>query len=444
MTDLCIVCHHNPGVVCEQDRAAIAATLAALPRRLAQLATTVVPTPAAPADRVSAGGSEAAMPARAHVLSLIGPGAGQVEPILHPLTRHAPVHRSVLVRGRDELYRLVDVVDWRTETVLGEDGQPIMVPDDDQVGVVPPHEWLDVQVRAWRRHFGHHVPPRTIKPKRGYAKTGRAARQWLAAVFEPAMLRSSHGPQIFSYLHAIESVGRRYMSASLLGLVGNIPEAERPLDPLADEMERRFGTPLRTLALIWDIKYLLTWLDEACDAGAHLDIGAFAAQLHALDAELGRALGDTPDQQWLGRCPAFIAEPDPDAGDVEIHQYGHDGPITTVPAQYRRRPCGAGLWQDNTAFTAQVQCPRCRWVWDTRGPGGAHTAREIRRVWPIDRRRRYNAVDIERLQTPNCRSCGQQITIDWKHVTGTSDKQRWWQPTATSCPQGCDEARRML
>jgi hypothetical protein len=83
-------------------------------------------------------------------------------------------------------------------------------------------------------------------------------------------------------------------------------------------------------------------------------------------------------------------------------------------------------------------------VWDTKGPAGATLAREMRRVWPVDRRRRYNADEIDFITYPKCPTCQERVIIDWKEVTGTRDNRRWWQPTASRCERGCDEARRLV
>lgn len=411
MSGLCVVCHAQPGPVCPDDQQAIDQQLADLPTRYAAVAATASAGKSATSERVATSSHVTAKPpAPVDWLSMVGPGS-DVLAVLHPLMRHWSIKRKVLVTthvvGHARTVE-VEVTDWFHELVLGDDGKPVMVPDDDQVGVVPPREWADIQVRQWRAHFGHHVPARTLLPPQ---------RPYIPATFL-TMLRTTAGVRAVAFLAAVYTARGAHTRMAFRGLFGPLSR-----DPDVDQIERR-GKPPRTLQ--WDVTYLRTWLDEACAEDA-LDIAAFAAQLRALHAEIGRILGDTPDQEWIGRCPAFIAE------------LGPDGEPT-----WRKRPCGGGLWQDNNAFTAQVRCPRCRITWDTRGHAGAGTAREIRRVWPIDRRRRYDAAEIDRLNTPKCPSCGRRVKIEWRDVTGTRDNRRTWQPISASCANGCDEARRTL
>lgn len=431
----CVVCHAKPGPVCDDDLAALIKMLKALPRRLSQLTTALLPGQHEGGERVTTSSKVTApLPARLDALSLVGPGTSEITVRLNPLVRHWSTRRTVQVTthvaGRVAI-RDVDVVEWFHEQVLGPDGKPVLVPEDDQVGIVPPREWLDAQVRRWRVHFGHKVPPRTMQRQ-------PLSRTHLSG-FHTTLLRIAGGDRVLAFLAAAAKVGADYQRAAHFGLLGYQEPAERSLDPLLDDIERRFGEAPRELAVGWDVQYLATWLPQACDAADELDIADFAAQLRALHAEIGRALGETPDQQWIGRCPAFIAE-------VEPLQRDEDGNVVMqeTAEEVRRRPCGAGLWQDNNAFSAQVQCPRCATLHDTRGPGAVRTAREIRRVWPVDRRRRYNADDIDRLVVPKCAGCASRVRVAWKEVTGTRDKQRWWSPTSTSCDNGCVEAGRLM
>lgn len=427
MTDqTCVVCHNNPGPVCDDDQAAMTKMLTALPRRLRQLATALLPGQTEPGERVAAPGKvHAPLPARLDALSLVGPGTSEITVRLNPLVRHWSAKRTVLVQthvaGLAKVVE-VEVTDWFHETVTGPDGRPVLVPEDDQVGTVPPREWLDAQVRRWRACFGHKVPPRTLASSHG-SRTHLSGRH-------RTLLRVPGGDRVLAFLLAAAKVGGDWQRSAHFGLLGYQEPAERSLDPLLDDIERRFGEAPKELTVEWDVQYLATWLAAACEV-PELDIAEFAAQLRALHAEIGRALGETPDQQWIGRCPAFIVE--------ELPPEEEDGePVV------RRRPCGAGLWQDNASFTAQVQCPRCSSVHDTRGPGAAHTAREIRRVWPLDRRRRYSAADIDQLRMPKCPTCSERVRVQWKDVTGTRDRQRWWTPESASCDTGCDDARRVL
>lgn len=416
MPELCVVCHAEPGPLCDDDLKNTDRQLRALPRRLLAVAGALTPGRAPVGERVSMSAhAHANLPARVAALSLVGPGADVPAP-LHPLMRHWSVKRKVRVTSHANGYaRMVDVevTDWFQEAVGADDDHLTMVPADnnDQIGLVPPREWLDQQVRRWRGHFGHHVPARTKLPD---------PEPYLPPWCLPLLARPD-GPQAIAFMMTAHAADGAYARLAYRGLLSG-----RTPDPVLDDVERRArpAEPPRTMG--WDVNYLRTWLPRAAGQEA-LDIGGFTATLAALHAEIGRVLGDTPDQEWLGRCPAFLTE------------YDEDGEPTG-----RKKPCGGALWQDNTAFTAQVQCPRCRMTWDTRGHGGAGTAREIRRVWPIDRRRRYTARDIDRIVMPKCPACDNRITVDWREVTGTRDRQRTWQPTAARCPAGHDEARRIV
>jgi hypothetical protein len=150
-------------------------------------------------------------------------------------------------------------------------------------------------------------------------------------------------------------------------------------------------------------------------------VAKFAAELRSLSAELTRVLGEKPDDQWLGKCPSTIT--DRDTGDKQV--------------------CGAGLWQDPHASV--VECPRCHCTWGPLVVGLFHLAAEIRRVWPLDRRRRYSAEEIDALRQIRCPGCASdEIQIGWQEVTAVGDRQRWWRPTRTRCPDGCARAGEIL
>jgi hypothetical protein len=415
MPELCVVCHAEPGPLCTDDLRTVDRQLAALPDLLLQVAGALTPGRAPAGERVATGARvHAQLPAREAALSLVGPGA-DVPAVLHPLMRHWAVKRKVRVTAHIVgLARTVtvEVTDWFHELVVDDHGQPVMVPDDnhDQVGVCPPREWLDQKVRRWRAHFGHHVPARTMLRTGAYIPAG-----WRVLLTLPG------GPATIGFIAATHRADSALERMAYRGLLNT-----RHPDPAVDAIERRAGLGEAPRSMRWDVDYLRTWLAKAAGEDG-LDIGGFTAELAALHAELGRVLGNTPDQEWIGRCPAFLTEYDDDAEPTG-----------------RKKPCGGALWQDNTAFTAQVQCPRCRMTWETRGHAGAGTAREIRRVWPVDRRRRYTAREIDRIAMPKCPGCGKQVTVDWREVTGSRDKQRTWQPAAARCPAGCDEARRVV
>ena len=103
--------------------------------------------------------------------------------------------------------------------------------------------------------------------------------------------------------------------------------------------------------------------------------------------------------------------------------------IETKPADdenaptVRKRPCGAGLW--HKPGWAQVPCPRCHASWEVRGPSAARTALLIRKVWPVDRRRRYTAEEIRKLQLPACLGCNVGVvTVRWRDASAPGEPAR--------------------
>lgn len=462
---LCIVCRQREGdIVCEQDRAGIAKRLAQLPGRYGRLELQLMPVQAlGDGQPRSPGKKEPPLPVRAAALSLLAGGNEQVSGMLHPLVRRWTTRRTVMVSRVavvDGVGTIVEeqqqITDYHRELVVEHDPasgkrcrcgrvhdtgwKPLEIPDDDQIGVLPPREWLDTTVRYWRAKLGDHVPSRTpgaiahrgvdalgrpsgpvtvwpaeLSRPHGNAKTARAGRLVAAAMFN--LLSTQGGREVWSYLHATDWLRQQHLNRSL-GLQ-NVVDVD---DPLQEDIESRFGEPPRSLALAWDVKYLLTHLDAACDRGDELGIDTFAAELQALNAEILRALGEEPRQIWIGRCPARIADP--------------------AAPQGPKKPCGAGLWQEPE--WAQVPCSRCHTTWDTRGPAGRTLAREIRKLWPVDRRRRYTAEDRAALVPPYCPSCKCRVIIEWREVTGVGERQRWWQPRSSRCEMGCANAGRVL
>ncbi len=380
-TVVCVVCRRREpqnGHVCDPCRDRITSGLDDLLAMMDKLQLALVPTSAPASDRVSTSRVGAPLPARLDALSLVGPGNESVTAMLHPLVRRWSATRTVTVTTvRANRWQQEDrtITDWFQELALDDAGHPILVADDDQIGVLPPREWLDSWVRAWRSGLGLHRP-RLRRPEHfgGAAMPTRDDR-----------------------------VGRDTGSAAT--------------DPLANEWEIRYGEPPRNRANQANVAFLQTWLDSAC----RLDLGVaeFAAELHTLIAELTRVLGDTPDQQWLGRCPAQLVE--------------HDGGTTT---------CAAGLWQDPHA--SQVVCPRCHSTWGPRPFELLHLAAEIRRVWPVDRRRRYTTAEIDDLNLPVCPGCANEVQVKWQDVTATLDTDRWWRPAAVTCPNNCPDTERIM
>lgn len=437
MADICAVCHRREptyGTTCTTCRDRIAAGVVDLVRRLATVRRHIVPSSRGLAERVSSSRTGAPLPARLDVLTLTGPGSVAVTALLHPLVRRWSTKLTVTVTT------LVDgqpvdtertLTEWHQELVTTPDpaaaevrcrcgdttlhtttGRAVLVPTDDQVGPVPPAEWLDSWVRAWRRHFDHHVPTRTHVGRRRQVDLVAAARH-------PA------GRAVLAFSTTVAHTVRTHAPTIVLGMTdghgGHLPAAARSDDPVADELTLRFGDTTTTdPAVAANATYLLRWLDQACERD--IGIAEFAGELRALNAELARVLGDTPDQQWLGRCPATITN--------------RDG------GQPTSRPCGAGLWQDPHA--SQVQCPRCRSTWGPRRLDLLHLCAQIRQVWPVDRGRRYTLTDIKGLPVLRCPSCAAAAAVAWCDVTTPADGERWYRAGGVSCPNGCADAGRLL
>jgi hypothetical protein len=409
LTDqLCVVCRRrepDDGYICSADRRHIVDMLTDLPRKVSRLHLRLAPSSVGATEHVATSRAASPIPARLDALTLIGPGNVAVTTLGRTrTTRTAVVTRAVGTRLVREVRR---VVEWRYSTA------PAAPANDDQVGPIPPAEWADSWVRDWRRQLGHHVPSRTrpVQPADRHAERAAFVRSMVAGASNPATSAA------VAAIAAVFRAGRQANIDTLLGRVdgygGLAPTAERQADPVGEEWRIRFGDMAHPTMLQADVDYLLTWLDEACRRD--LGVADFAVELRALSNDLTHVLGEGADQQWLGRCPSFVAE----ASDAAT------------------RPCGAGLWQDPHA--SQVQCPRCHSVWGPKRFELLLLASEIRRVWPVDRRRRYNADDIDALRVPHCQVCGSTRRVWWREVTATTEARRWWRPDRITCPAGCEE-----
>lgn len=425
MTDgMCVICRRREptrGRVCEPDWKTINDLLADLPRKMALLPLMLMPGQSPDGEKVATTRVGSPTPARLDALSLVGPGSVPVPGALHPLVRRWCTTREVTVQARVSATSVethtTRIPEWHQELVIDQTtGEPVMVGDNDQVGVIPPAEWLDQQSRAWRAAFGHRRPPLAyVKGKP--PKPPRSLVDWVMRNGTPEQLKA---------MFAVQAIRDQWARGAQALLAGNEPGygGQRPTelredDPVDDAWEIRFGERGITRDADTNVHYLVTWLEAACDRD-DLDVARFAAELRSLSAELTRVLGEQPDHQWLGRCPAQI----------------------TDKADDSTRSCGAGLWQDPHASV--VECPRCHSAWGPRMVHLMHLAAEIRRVWPLDRRRRYNADEIDALKPIPCPGCTDTVRIDWQHVTGVGDKRRWWRPTRTRCPRGCEQGGEIL
>ena len=271
---VCIVCRREEGdIVCQNDRSVMARMIAALPGRYERLSMMLVPGQGGDEPRVSSTPTKAKLPARAAALSLLAGGNEQVSGMLHPQIRRWKTQRTAIVSRVavvDGVATIVsksqEITEYHREYVVEHDPpsgrrcrcgrvhdtgwKPVQIPDDDQIGTLPPREWLDTQVRHWRVRLGDHVPPRTIFRPRGRTTTPATGR--LTGAQLAAMFRSQAGGKVYAALHAVEWFRQQQVNARL-GLYREVPASQRTLDPLQDEIEARFGEPPRSLAMSWDV-----------------------------------------------------------------------------------------------------------------------------------------------------------------------------------------------
>lgn len=423
---VCVVCTHrrpHRGWVCEVCRSRLRVQLADLPRMLSRLEVELTPTQTTAGERVVTSRVGSPTGARLDVLTLTGPGAQDLtDPVVqHPLMRRwsTTIEVDITVAGRMQRRTIRE---WHSEPVCDDDGNPVLVAANDQVGLLPPVEWLDSWSLVWREHFGHSVRERTRGPRRRLTD-----RQVRAALIRTAATPT--GAPLIAWLLAVRRMWRQHAINAVLGLGGYQNPGDRPADPLAYEWEIRWGPSSVSDNPAYTLKYLLAWLDDACDD----DVGIrdFAAELRSLTAELGRVIGEVSDLNWLGRCPAQITDPN-------------------NPADSRR--CGAGLWQDPYTGTFHdgvfvqeypVICPRCRTTWGPKRLELHQLAKQIRQVWPLDRRRRYARDEVSRLVLPSCPGCGRRVQVKWRNVTGRRDRDTWWTLEKITCPALCADAERI-
>jgi len=425
--------HKRPYVVgaCTNCRIRMADWLAAMPGQVARLALCLVPGSAPAGERVTTSRTGSPTPARLDVLSLIGPGIGEVRydrrSLIPRVRRWATV--QTVKTSRDDAEHQIPV--WHRTVDRGPDGRPLLALADDQVGSIPPAEWVDMQVRAVRRALGHHVPGRTridlehVRAARDQAGRLEAAARRAQVDFD--WLRCERRPQLAALLElaaarrqpAIDGhqqrIQRQWLGQN--GHGGLLPAADREDDQLADEWRDRYGLAETAAAVEVDTRYLTLWLDEMCDRPL-VDVPRFHAELRALHAELERTLGETRDEQYLGRCPTMLTDRDTGAETA----------------------CGMALWQDPHASV--ISCARCRSTW-AQGRDWIQVAIDIQRVWPVDRRRRYTVDDANRAtdsdHAPRCPAVGHPLPISWRDVTEARDKQRMWRPEVGPC-RYCDSA----
>lgn len=392
-TLLCEVCSERSperGSVCEHDREGIARQLAGLIRQVTVLEVEVVPgAHRADSDRVTTGKGTAPLPARLDALSLLGPGSGSVTAMLHPKVRHWQTTREA------------DVAVVKTSRTVNAAGVTV-----ERAAVVTERRTLT----EWHQELARDTDGQLILTADDDQIGTLPPRAWLASWVTDwsGTFRGRTPSRVrpLSWLQQLRGVAA--------------PRTARVDDPLAEDLAVRFGRQadlVDSVTLL--VEYLLLWLDDACNHQA-IPIGDFAGELRSLSAELTRVIGEQPDLWWLGRCPARISD----------------------PATGVTKPCGAGLWQDPHA--SQVRCPRCQSTWGPRRVDLMYLATEMRRTWPVDRRRRYTAQERETIRRPRCPRCDGFADVQWRDVTGVGERAQVWQPVGATCPAGCAEAAQVI
>lgn len=480
--------HGGRGRVCERHLDAIRAQLAGVARMTRMLPALLVPGSSGGDAGVKVSTSRTGSPtaARLDVLSLLAPGGAEIRRdarMLAPQVRRwsTLTHYDVTVPGPDDkpITERRELRTWHAETVtdgprrpvecscnrqhVDRDGRtvtvarPHLVLEDDQVGSIPPAEWLDMWVRRWRIALNYttspirgrvslacHTDQRTRVDRARIAERLRSARQTptlMPAVAQLIAVQRAYNDYLsrakFAVRMSLLGLGRggaahqARVAAAVDG--GRLPDGAdlagatfTPVhDPIAAEWAVRCGYAGVAAAVEVDAGKLAEWLLLAADTDHEdVDLGAFAAELRQLHRELEHVLGETSDDQWIGRCPANLRDADGEDTD---------------------QLCGAGLWQD--PYRSRVECARCHTVWPY--DQWMHLATLIRISWPIDRRRRYyqgDKVVAEKavrtraesgVRAYRCRGCERVLDVEWVELTRRGELTRTWSPVKLVCPGGC-------
>jgi hypothetical protein len=480
--------HRGAGRVCDRHLERMRAHLAGVARMTRMLPTLLAPgSPAAgPGAKVSTSRIGSPTSARLDVLSLIGPGGAEIRRdarMLSPLVRRWAVpHRyEVTVPGRDgkPVTETRTLYQWHAEVVsdgprrevscscgrphLDRSGKvvtvapPRLVLDDDQVGSIPPAEWLDMWVCRWRLALGYTTSPlrsrvnlTVARDQRTRVDRAKIAHRLRSARQSPALMPAV--AQLIAVQRAYEDHLRRAKFAVRMGLMGirydgpdhqarveaalntgKLPAGGIPPggtftpvhDPIAAEWATRYGYAGVAAAVEVDAGKLAEWLPLAADTDHDdVDLAAFATELAGLHRELEHVVGEASDDQWIGKCPANLRDADGEETD---------------------RLCGAGLWQD--PYRSRVECPRCHTSWHSLE--WMHLANLIRVTWPIDRRRRYYQGDKtaaekairQRAESSarayRCRGCERILQVEWTETTRRGETTRTWSPARLVCPGEC-------
>jgi hypothetical protein len=481
--------HRGRGRVCDRHLEAIHAQLAGVARMTRMLPALLVPGSAAtgPGAKVSTSRTGSPTSARLDVLSLLAPGGAEIRRdarMLSPLVRRWSTlsFYDVTVPGEDgkPVTERRELRTWHAEVVtdgprrpvecncgrphLDREGRtvtvsrPRLVLDDDQVGSIPPAEWLDMWVRRWRLALRQTTSP--IRGRVDLACDADQRRRVERARIGESLRVARQSPALMPAVAQLITVQRAYQDylaravprvrMSLLGVRddgldhqarvaaalagGRLPDAGdlqgatfAPVhDPIAAEWAVRYGYAGVAAAVEVDARWLAEWLALAADHDddTEVDVAGFAAELRALHRELEHVLGETSDDQWIGRCPARLRDADGEETD---------------------RLCGAGLWQD--PYRSRIECGRCHTAWPQ--ADWIHVSSLIRVAWPIDRRRRYyqgDKVAAEKAvrtaaesstRAYRCRGCERILAVDWAETTRRGELTRTWSPVKMVCPAGC-------
>lgn len=205
-------------------------------------------------DRVTMGKLEAPLPARMSALTLLGPGTDDTRCVFVPAVRvWATVEQVPVAGAADGAMSTQSVPLWHRELYYDDSGHMVLIPADDQAGILPIHAWLRSWATEWRTRLAGQRPINPLDVDAG--------------CYEPN------------------------------------PTATRD-DPVAIEWRERFGLDEWTPATRRHHSYLVTWLGHACVAHPH--IAEFSGSLRTLVGTIRAALGDVEDLEYLGRCPEEI------------------------------------------------------------------------------------------------------------------------------------------
>jgi hypothetical protein len=267
----CQVCgRHDDARVCERCRHRMAEQLALLPLWSQRLCYALVPATGTAAERVQSTPGEAPLPARLAALTLVAAGTDDARCIFVPVVRVWATVEQVPAAAADGVTR--SVPQWHREAVHDERGHLVLTPVDDQVGVLPVHEWLRTWANEWRARLGD----------------------------QPAS-------------NPLLDIDSRYAP---------FPDWLLHGDPVAIEWRRRFGANTWPYQARRHHDYLTGWLSHAC--GRHPHIGEFAVSLRSLAGAIQAALCETNDLEYLGRCPEEIHDRDAETTTVCGAALWHD------------------------------------------------------------------------------------------------------------------------